>query len=689
MKKKLYLAIVGVIAVQIGYVTNVAASNHNLLSLDDLLALNLENLLNVETSIASKSNSKIGDTPSSVTVFTKQEIRNLGVTTLEELLNYVPGFQVGRTEEDGTKVNTVFVRGRRSVHDAPEVLFLVDGQRLNGSQTGGALIFNNNMTLDNIKQVEIIRGPGSALYGSNAFMGVVSIITDKTSSEAGYRQGTLNSSDTYVQLSKQSYDEDWNVSLFVRNYSDDGSRTELPDIFFGGEISTKDPIEAQDLYLSVSWKMITLNVRHAERHQRDFSQFARVSDGRQRDDVETTSYNLKASVINSDSWGIDLNASYIRNERDGIGVTFPVGIGEAFGLTIGNDAFIGGGIIEGVQISAGVDARYTISESSEILFGTDWREEKIEKANFQNNFDASELFDPNPSQTTSFIIESPASEAGTREIASFYTQYKGSTSIFTYYAGFRFDRYSDFGSNVSPRAALIAEVIEDGSLKLLYGEAFRAPSFRELTNRDLAFVGNRELDPEIAKTAELAWVHRVGDALQYSITFFDTEIENGFQAIPADPKQLDFDPAGFGTLSIENSASLDLQGIEAEILVSLLKGLTVKANYTEILDLPEDPQFASKSQYSLITNYQKDKFNFNLSAYGYSESEHVLGEELDSYVVVNGSVRYQFSDNITLSLNGLNLANEDYVTNTLSNDFTSGLPARGRMVTIGIQFELD
>ena len=97
--------------------------------------------------------------------------------------------------------------------------------------------------------------------------------------------------------------------------------------------------------------------------------------------------------------------------------------------------------------------------------------------------------------------------------------------------------------------------------------------------------------------------------------------------------------------------------------------------------------FAIIKKAAALTNYQKGKFNFNLSAYGYSESEHVLGEELDSYLVVNGSVRYQFSDNITLSLSGLNLADEDYATNTLSNDFTSGLPARGRMGTIGVEYK--
>ncbi len=162
---------------------------------DYLFSLDLKDLLQMKVEVASKSGQIVSEAPSSVTIFTKAEIHNMGVSTLEELLNFVPGMQVARTEEVGSKINTVSVRGRRTIHSSPEVLFLIDGQRLNGAWDGGALVFNNHMSVDGIKQVEVIRGPGSALYGSNAFLAVVNVVTDTSSNEASLSVGERGARD--------------------------------------------------------------------------------------------------------------------------------------------------------------------------------------------------------------------------------------------------------------------------------------------------------------------------------------------------------------------------------------------------------------------------------------------------------------------------------------------------------------
>ena len=87
----------------------------------NLFELSLEDLLNVKVSVASKSEQLISEAPSTVTVFTRDEIVNMGLKTLEELVNFVPGFQSSRSEENGTLVNTISVRGRRTDYTSPDL----------------------------------------------------------------------------------------------------------------------------------------------------------------------------------------------------------------------------------------------------------------------------------------------------------------------------------------------------------------------------------------------------------------------------------------------------------------------------------------------------------------------------------------------------------------------------------------
>ncbi len=660
-----------------------------------LFDLSLHELANIQVSVASRTQEALTLTPASVTVFTYQQIINMGILTLEDLLNYVPGMQVSRTEEVGTKVSTAIMRGRRSVHSSPEILFLMDGLRLNTSWTGGALAVHNNITLDNVKQIEVIRGPGSALYGSNAFLGVVNIITDTERNKAGYRKGNFNSNDVYAHISKQSRDSNWNVSLFARSFSDDGSQIELPYTFAGyypelpATISTKDPIEGQDIYLTAQSDSVKFNIRHAERHQADFSQFARVYDGFQRNKQESSSYNLIYNAVSNDYWDVNLSASYVKNDTDFIGLVFPVGVLQEIGLIDTSDTVFGGTILKSNQTSIGAVAHSIINEYSEILYGLNWHQEEINEASVQNNLNIPDLIEQNtPVLTLPYLRNSTLGKSGKRSVSSMYGQYKGRTDTFSYYAGLRYDHYSDFGDNVSPRLAFISDPLPGTTIKLLYGESFRAPSIRQLSNFSLSFIGNSKLKPEISKTAELVWLQNINHAWQYSITLFDTKIEDGMILVDVQPEQVNFDSAGFGTLTIENSDHINLQGLEAGFMMNSWKGFTLKANITKLTKLPGDSKSASDFQYSVVSNYHYNKFNFNVNGYGYSKTVHSSGEQLSGYGILNGSVRYELYSDTILSINSLNLLNKKFSTNTLTKEYSTGLPGRSRFISFGIEIIL-
>ena len=124
----------------------------------DVESFSLKDLLDTPITIASKSEERAVDAPSSVTVFTRKDIRDMGVTALGELLNYAPGFVVSREVEQGT-ASRISARGR-STTLSESVLVLMNGQRINDLYTGGVSVINRLMAVDHIKQVEIIRDPG-------------------------------------------------------------------------------------------------------------------------------------------------------------------------------------------------------------------------------------------------------------------------------------------------------------------------------------------------------------------------------------------------------------------------------------------------------------------------------------------------------------------------------------------------
>lgn len=141
-------------------------------TLDLLLAMNLEELVALEVVTASKRPQKINEAPSPIYVFTAEDIQRTGVRNLMELVKFIPGFYVyPRLDQTFIIAN----RGIRSSND--KILILVDGIPLNNSAQGGAVNMHLFPGLDKVKRVEVIHGPGSTMWGSDASLGVIHIIT--------------------------------------------------------------------------------------------------------------------------------------------------------------------------------------------------------------------------------------------------------------------------------------------------------------------------------------------------------------------------------------------------------------------------------------------------------------------------------------------------------------------------------
>jgi iron complex outermembrane recepter protein len=147
----------------------------------DLTNLSLEDLMNVEVTSVAKEPQKISDAPASVTVIGQDDIQRSQLGSIPELLRLVPGMDVARISADGWAITS---RGDNG-YLADDLLVLMDGRSLYTPAFGGVTWNAVNYPLMDLDRIEVIRGPGSTLWGSNAVNGVVNIITKSSKDTQG------------------------------------------------------------------------------------------------------------------------------------------------------------------------------------------------------------------------------------------------------------------------------------------------------------------------------------------------------------------------------------------------------------------------------------------------------------------------------------------------------------------------
>lgn len=143
--------------------------------------MSLEQLMNEPVMSVSKRETRIGDSPAAVTVITQEDLRRLGITTLPEALRLVPGMDVARIAPDQWAISA---RGFNSEF-ANKLLVLIDGRTVYSPAGGGVIWSSQDVILEDVDRIEVIRGPGAALWGANAVNGVINVITKSSRDTQG------------------------------------------------------------------------------------------------------------------------------------------------------------------------------------------------------------------------------------------------------------------------------------------------------------------------------------------------------------------------------------------------------------------------------------------------------------------------------------------------------------------------
>jgi iron complex outermembrane receptor protein len=150
---------------------------------DDLTKLSLEDLMNVEVTSVSRQKQRIADAPAAITVINQDDIQRSGLTNLPDLMRLVPGMDVERVDANKWLVGA---RGNFSGLFADDLLVLMDGRTLYSPLFGGVFWDQQDYILQDLQRIEVIRGPGATLWGSNAVNGVINITTKDARDTQGW-----------------------------------------------------------------------------------------------------------------------------------------------------------------------------------------------------------------------------------------------------------------------------------------------------------------------------------------------------------------------------------------------------------------------------------------------------------------------------------------------------------------------
>ena len=153
----------------------------------DMLAdMSIQELMNDRVTLASRSGQRLADTPAAVHILTQKDIRRSGATSIPELLRLVPGLQVARIDANKWAISS---RGFNE-RFANKLLVLIDGRSVYQPSFSGVYWEEQDVILEDVERIEVIRGPGATLWGANAVNGIINVVTK----EAAATQGGLISS---------------------------------------------------------------------------------------------------------------------------------------------------------------------------------------------------------------------------------------------------------------------------------------------------------------------------------------------------------------------------------------------------------------------------------------------------------------------------------------------------------------
>ena len=649
----------------------------------DLFALTLEDLMIIKVSGATLTEQSLKTVPSSVTVFNHEQIAHLGMTNLYELMNLVPGFQSFRSSYS-PQLSSFSARGRTIGGLGAEVLLIIDGQRIDEPRTSGSVIIGGSIPLMNIERVEFIRGPGSAVYGSNAMLGVINIVTRREVNEVALEAGSFNHHQAHVMHSSQV--KNVHIDSFVQYQKDDGDDYNVPDSFTSSRIDTSDPMESANINLNISWPNHHINIQHYQTQASDFYMFGLVANDINETESRFSSMAYKHN-FNWSSIASWIQFSVHQSRYYASGKLAAEGSFSGFSTPDSNDALFSQVDFDDYQeqhIQWHND--WKLSQQSSAQFGIDARHLMAPEVVAKNNFDLADIANSNfPIRYYGELLATtPLQKKSQRDILGAYGQYQHAMTPETQLTlGARFDHFSSIGERISPRLGLVHQLNPQQTIKLLYGEAFRAPAENELNLlNNTVILGDPDLKSEVVKSWEAIYLFQE-QHIHASASYFENHFEDAIQRTLVSGNVFQF----------SNIDQDPVKGLEIEVNYEFNDHWLMSSSYTYFTDKPSSSFREAEQLASLTLNYQHAYWNANIAGHYIGKHQMSTGGSdenlinLDAYWKVYGKLIYQFQRHLKGYVQVKNLLDETVLSPPYNADQTEGIPNRGRSVLIGISWE--
>jgi outer membrane receptor for ferrienterochelin and colicins len=536
----------------------------------------------IKVTTSTKTEREVDEVPVVVEVITKEELEQANVKTVREALEFVVG--VNPTGEGTWGTGAVEMRGMESSH----TLILLDGQRFCGGHDAVSL---ESISVEMIEQIEIVKGPVSSLYGSDAMGGVINIITKKSAAKSyGNITAEGGSSNTRIYKASTGFgNEKYNVIANYTHNQGDGVDPELDaydeDIFninLGLTVNPQSKLEATSYFSRYD---LDDDGRSQERSSLNLKWKQTVD--------ELSNWYLRGSVFTFKHWTEDRSTDYQTDSYEG-----EAGYSRLFGA--------------GHLVTAGL--QYHLEKSDDN--GKDYTAD----------------------QTTNALFIQDEIELGDFQVI----------------LGTRVDDHELWGTEINPNASIAYRVTEKSRLRASVAKAFSAPNLVKLYGEGWRMGphlvhANPDLEPEESLGYQLGWDYRFNERISLRATLFQNDIDN---LITYRVDRTTGYPYG---MYWENTDEAMTRGVELNLRAKLSKTLSGTLGYTRLdtEDKETGLELASRPQDSvnLTLDWQAaPKWQVRLSGlltgkrYEDEENENKLG----SYFLLNLGLEHKLTDNYRL-----------------------------------------
>ena len=650
-------------------------------SAEDYFSLSLEELMSVEVSGATFSEESLMATPASVTVFTSADIDRMAVNWVHELANYVPGFQSKR-QSDNVHHYSLSARGRQIGTGTRSVKIVINGQPVTSGYIASSSASIYGIPTGDISKIEFIRGPGSAVHGSGALLGIINIETYPNDSDVSFRLGSHEFYGGSFRIRKKDYYMSGSFS------GDAGHEYRLLEPDTLERVESKDPKQDFHIYLGKDKGETQFSFHHHRRNENGYYGFDRVDNLANRSSRSYTSFSLE-HIMFSDAY-FELTGKVFANNRFAQfgGRLLPAGMLSAISSPSSDDPLLASTEADSNQYGLFLLADHLFLEGN-FSIGAEYVYSEVVDAIAWANFDIEEISQyPETGEDVTYFANNPKPipfvEPHTNQTVSIFSelQYRLLADLNSIFS-LRYDYADNIGdSEILPRMALVYAFSENQYIKYIYSEAFRNPGAIELhATNNSTLLGNEDLKSEVVRSNEIIWTYQSFDFFT-NLSLFENQIENSIEQSVVDGKRV--------FLNQENETN---RGLELEFRIKPIESVHMNLTY-QYLDETLDSAFRlSRDSGSIVSQWSNERWMVGLNSYYHSKSSMYINDtpelaDLPAFWHHSIKVSYKPERDMTASLFIGNLENRTVYTPTISTILSEGLPSRGRQVILSFQSKL-